>query len=437
MHEHFERSRALQHKLNELIPGGCHTYAKGEDQYPEPYPIVVDRGEGCHVWDVDGNEYIEYGMGLRSISLGHAYGPVVEAAYRASLRGNGFVRPSALEAEVAEHVVNLIGSAEMVKFAKNGSDVNNAAVKLSRAYTGRPLVAICRDHPFFSVDDWFMGTTAMDAGIPQAIKDLTVSFRYNDIASLDALFAQHPDQIACVILEPEKNDPPRDNFLLNVQQRCRSNGALFILDEMITGFRYHVRGAQEIFGLDPDLSTFGKAMSNGFALSALVGKREYMQLGDLYHPKEKVFLLSTTHAAESPGLAAALETMKIIERERVPEFLARQGERLASGVTRAAADLGLQDYFGVLGRPCNLIFFTRDAAKQPSQPFRTLFLQETMKRGLLMPSLVVSYSHSDRDIDRTIEGIGESLGVYRRALDEGVEKYLVGRPVKPAVRRYN
>jgi glutamate-1-semialdehyde 2,1-aminomutase len=198
-----------------------------------------------------------------------------------------------------------------------------------------------------------------------------------------------------------------------------------------------VRGAQEIFGLDPDLSTFGKAMSNGFALSALVGKREYMQLGDLYHPKEKVFLLSTTHAAESPGLAAALETMKIIERERVPEFLTRQGERLAAGVTRAAAELGLQDYFGVLGRPCNLIYFTRDAAKQPSQPLRTLFLQETMKRGLLMPSLVVSYSHSDRDIDRTIEGIGESLGVYRRALDEGVEKYLVGRPVKPAVRRYN
>lgn len=437
MHEHFERSRALQQKLNQLVPGGCHTYAKGEDQYPEPYPIVIDRGQGCHVWDVDGNEYIEYGMGLRAISLGHAYPAVCEAAYRQSLRGNGFVRPTAIEAEVAEHVVNLIGSAEMVKFGKNGSDVNNAAVKLSRAYTGRPLVAICRDHPFFSVDDWFIGTTAMDAGIPQAIKDLTVSFRYNDIGSLDQLFAKHPGQIACVILEPEKNDPPKDDFLLEVQRRCRANGALFVLDEMITGFRYHLRGAQELFGLDPDLSTFGKAMANGFALSALVGKREYMQLGDLYHPKEKVFLLSTTHAAEGPGLAAALETMKIIERERVPEFLHQQGTRLATGVTKVVGELGLQEHFGVLGRPCNLIYFTRDADKQPSQPFRTLFLQETMKRGLLMPSLVVSYSHSDQDIDRTVEAIGESLLVYRRALEEGVDKFLVGRPVKPAVRRYN
>jgi glutamate-1-semialdehyde 2,1-aminomutase len=277
----------------------------------------------------------------------------------------------------------------------------------------------------------------MDAGIPQAIKDLTVGFRYNDLDSVRALFTQFPDQVACLILEPEKTDPPRDGFLLEVQRLCREHGALFVLDEMITGFRYHLRGAQEIFGLDPDLSTFGKAMSNGFALSALVGKREYMQLGDLYHPKEKVFLLSTTHAAEGSGLAAALEAMRICERERVPEFLHRQGERLAAGVMRAVAEHQLHDYFGVLGRPCNLIYFTRDHEGKPSQPFRTLFLQETIRRGLLMPSLVVSYSHSDADIDRTVEGIAEALHVYRQALDEGIEKFLVGRPVKPAVRRYN
>lgn len=437
MHERFERSRAIQDKLSRLVPGGCHTYAKGQDQFPEPYPVVIDRGEGCHVWDVDGNEYIEYGMGLRSVSLGHAYRPVVEAAYRQALRGNGFVRPSALEAEVAEHLVGLIDSAEMVKFAKNGSDVNNAAVKLSRAVTGRPLVAICRDHPFFSVDDWFIGTTPMDAGIPQAIKDLIVTFRYNDVGSVEALFAQHPGQIACLMLEAEKTDAPRDGFLHEVQRLCREHGALFVLDEMITGFRYHLRGAQAVFGLDPDLSTFGKAMANGFALAALVGKREYMQRGDLFHPHEKVFLLSTTHAAEGPGLAAALETMRIVERERVPEFLHRQGERLAAGVTRAAAAHRLQDHFGVLGRPCNLVYYTRDQDGAASQPFRTLFLQETMKRGLLMPSLVVSYSHSDADVDRTVEAVAEALYVYRRALDEGIDKYLVGRPVKPAVRRYN
>jgi glutamate-1-semialdehyde 2,1-aminomutase len=437
MIERFEKSQAMQRRLNELIPGGCHTYAKGEDQFPEHMPIVVDRGDGCHTWDVDGNEYIEYGMGLRSVNLGHAYRPVVDAAHHAALRGNGFVRPTKLEAEVAEHLVNLIDSAEMVKFAKNGSDVNNAAVKLARAYTGRPLVAICRDHPFFSVDDWFIGTTPMNAGIPDEIKALTVSFSYNKIASVEALFAQHPNRIACLILEPEKNDPPRDNFLHEVQRVCRENGALFILDEMITGFRYHLKGAQALFGLDPDLSTFGKSIANGFALSALVGKREYMRLGDLYHDREKVFLLSTTHAAESPSLAAALETMRICERERVAEYLTHQGERLAAGVTKAAAAHRLQDHFGVLGRPCNLIYFTRNERGEPSQPFRTLFLQETIRRGLLMPSLVVSYSHRDADIDRTVEGIAEALHVYRRALDEGVEKYLIGRPVKPAVRKFN
>lgn len=437
MNTNFEKSIALQKKLNSLIPGGCHTYAKGEDQFPETSPVVIDRGSGCHVWDVDGNEYIEYGMGLRSIILGHGYKPVADAAYRQALLGNNFVRPTALEAEVAEHVVNLIDSAEMVKFAKNGSDANNAAVKLARAYTGRDLVAICADHPFFSVDDWFIGTTPMDAGIPQVIKDLTVKFRYNNIESVRDLFEKYPGKIACLILEPEKADAPVDNFLHEVQRLCRENGTLFVLDEMITGFRYHLGGAQKLFGLDPDLSTFGKAMGNGFAIAALVGKREYMRLGDLYHDKEKVFLLSTTHAAEGPGLAAALETMKICEREHVAEYLERQGERLREGITRAVDELNLQDYFGVLGRACNLVYFTRDQEKKPSQPFRTLFFQESMKRGLLMPSLIVSFSHSDRDIDQTVGSIAESLHVYRKALDEGIEKYLIGRPVKPAVRKYN
>ena len=437
MNTNFERSIALQKKLNSLVPGGSHTYAKGEDQFPENSPVIIDRGEGCHVWDVDGNEYIEYGMGLRSIILGHAYKPVVEAAYRQALRGNNFVRPAAIEAEVAEHVVNLIDSAEMVKFAKNGSDANDAAVKLARAYTGRDLVGVCADHPFFSVNDWFIGTSPMDAGIPKAIKDLTVKFRYNDIESVKALFAKYPGQIACLILEPEKTDPPANGFLHEAQRLCRENGTLFVLDELITGFRYHLRGAQNLFGLDPDLSSFGKAMGNGFAIAALVGKREYMQLGDLYHDKEKVFLLSTTHAAEGSGLAAALETMRICERENVAEYLEYQGERLRDGIMKAVEEHHLIEFFGVLGRACNLVYFTRDQDKKPSQPFRTLFFQETMKRGLLMPSLIVSFSHTDQDVDRTVESILESLYVYRRALDEGVEKYLVGRPVKPAIRKYN
>ena len=202
------------------------------------------RGKGCHVWDVDGNEYIEYGMGLRAVTLGHAYKPVNEAAYRQMQLGHNFIRPSPVEVECAEEFLSMIPGAEMVKFGKNGSDVTNAAVKLARAYTGRDLIAICGDHAFFSVDDWFIGTTAMSAGIPKAIQNLTVKFRYNDIKSVQALFDQYPNQIACVILEPEKDMPPVDKFLQKLKDLCEKHGAVFILDEMITGFRWHNGGGQ-------------------------------------------------------------------------------------------------------------------------------------------------------------------------------------------------
>jgi glutamate-1-semialdehyde 2,1-aminomutase len=433
----FERSNALRLKSHALIPGGCHTYAKGDDQYPEVAPGFIVNGKGCHVWDVDGNEFIEYGMGLRAVTLGHAYPPVVEAAYRQMLLGINFTRPMPIEIECAEQILGLISGAEMVKFAKNGSDANTAAVKLARAYTGRDLVAICSDHPFFSVDDWFIGSTPMAAGIPRAIREGTLKFHYNDLRSLEALFAQHPDQIACVLLEPETTEPPANRFLHEVQRLCHRNGAVFILDEMITGFRWHLGGAQRYHHIDPDLSTFGKAMGNGFSIAALVGKRELMERGGLSHNHDRVFLLSTTHGAEAHSLAAAIATMNIYKREHVVDYLHQQGERLTKGINAAVDELHLQEYFQLLGKSCNLIYATRDQEKNRSQPFRTLFLQETLKRGLLMPSLVVSFSHTDQDIDRTADAIGEALYVYRKALDEGVEKYLVGRSVKPVFRSSN
>ena len=433
----FEKSKALQQKSHALIPGGAHTYAKGDDQYPELAPGFLEKGKGSHVWDLDGNEFIEYGMGLRSVTLGHAYEPVVEAAYRQMQLGINFTRPSSIEVECAEKLLSFIDGADMVKFAKNGSDVTTAAIKLARAYTGRDLVAICEDHPFFSVDDWFIGTTEMSAGIPQAIKDLTVKFHYNDLESVKALFDQYPNQIACFIMEVERLEPPKDNFLLNVKELCHQNGTLLIFDEIITGFRWHLGGAQKLHNIVPDLSTFGKAMGNGFAISALVGKKEIMELGGLQHDKEKVFLLSTTFGAETHALAAALATMKIYESEPVIEHLYRQGDRLIAGIDQSVQEHHLEGYFGTICKPCNLLFFTRDNDHQPSQPMRTLFMQEIIKRGVIAPSLVVSYSHSDEDIDRTLEAFNEALYIYRKALDEGVDKYLVGRPVKPAVRKFN
>jgi glutamate-1-semialdehyde 2,1-aminomutase len=198
----FQNSDNLRAKFHSVVPGGAHTYAKGDDQFPETCAPFLVRGKGCHVWDVDGNEFIEYGMGLRAVTLGHACARVNQAAFRQMQLGNNFTRPATIELECAEELQRLIPSAEMVKFCKNGSDANNAAVKLARAHTGRDLVAICGDHPFFSVDDWFIGTTPMDSGIPQTIKNLTVKFRYNDPASLEDLFTMHQGRIACVILEP-------------------------------------------------------------------------------------------------------------------------------------------------------------------------------------------------------------------------------------------
>jgi glutamate-1-semialdehyde 2,1-aminomutase len=325
----------------------------------------------------------------------------------------------------------------MVKFTKDGSSATTAAVRLARAFTGRDLVAACADHPFFSYDDWFIGTTAIDAGIPEAVKQLTVTFRYNDLASVEALFEAYPGQIACVILEPEKSDPPRDDFLHRLQDLCRRNGTVFVLDETITGFRWHLGGAQDLYGLDPDLSIFGKAMANGFSLSALAGKRELMELGGLRHAGKRVFLLSTTHGAENPSLAAAIATIRIYKEQSVVESLHAKGDRLRAGVDAAAERLGIREYFHTVGRSSNLQFVTCDLSGKPSQPFRTLFLQEMIARGIISPTFVLSISHDDDVLDYTIEAAGEALVVYAKALEDGVDGYLRGPSVKSTYRPYN
>jgi glutamate-1-semialdehyde 2,1-aminomutase len=432
----FSKSHALQPKAHRLIPGGAHTYAKGDDQFPEHAPGFIVRGKGCHVWDLDGNEFIEYGMGLRAVTLGHAFDPVVEAAYKQMQLGVNFSRPAKIEVDLAETMLDVVDGAEMVKFAKNGSDVTTAAVKLARAYTGRDLVAICADQPFFSIDDWFIGTTEMNAGVPRAITEMTLKFRYNDLESLRLLFDQYPGKIACVLLEAEATTPPMAGYLNQVKELCEQRGAVLIFDEMITGFRWHLGGAQKFHGVVPHLSTFGKAMGNGFAIAALMGKREIMRLGGLDHDELRVFLLSTTHGAETHALAASLETIRIYREQSVVEYLWTKGERLRVGINHAISRHQIGEYFELAGRPCNLIYRTKDERGEPSQAFRTLFLQELIRAGILAPSFVVSFSHSDEDIDRTVDVVDQVLSVYARALEDGVEKYLVGRSVKPVNRTY-
>ena len=425
------RSTEATKRLHDVVPGGAHTYAKGDDQYPADLAPVISHGAGAHVWDVDGNSYIEYGSGLRSVSLGHAH-PAVTAAVRHELdRGSNFVRPSIVELAAAERFLTAVPTADMVKFAKNGSDVTTAAVRLARAATGRPLVAICGDQPFFSTDDWFIGTTPMDAGIP---RQSTVSFPYGDLAAVEALIARHDGQIACLILEA--GEPPA-GYLEGLRELATRHGVLLVFDEMITGLRWSPAGAQGLFGVTPDLSTFGKAIGNGFAVSALAGRREVMELGGLRDERERVFLLSTTHGAETHALAAMMAVFDTYEAEDITSRLHALGDRLAAGVREVAAAAGVGDHVLVRGRSSNLVFATLDADGKPSQEYRTLFLRQLITGGVIGPSFVVSSALSDADLDRTVEVVGAACAVYRQALDAGdPTPWLGGRPVKPVFRKF-
>jgi glutamate-1-semialdehyde 2,1-aminomutase len=424
----FTRSIEASKHLHDTVPGGAHTYAKGEDQYPEGMAPVISRGRGAHVWDVDGNEFIEYGSGLRAVSLGHAHPRVLEAVRAQLDLGSNFVRPSVLEVDAAAKFLATVPTAEMVKFAKNGSDVTTAAVRLARAATGRSVIALCADQPFFSTDDWFIGTTAMNAGIPA--QDV-VTFPYGDLAAVEQLFAAH--EVACLILEATA----QPEYLRGLRDLCTRHGVVLIFDEMITGFRWSEGGAQGLFGVVPDLSTFGKALGNGFAVSALAGRRDLMELGGLRDTRERVFLLSTTHGGETHALAAAMAVMDTYVEEGIAQRLHDIGARLAAGVRTVAADAGVGDHVVVRGRDSNLVFATLDQDGKPSQEFRTLFMRRLILGGVIGPSFVVSSALSETDVDRTVEAVADACLVYRDALDAGdPSPWLGGRPVKPVFRKY-
>ncbi len=429
---------ALQARAHRAIPGGAHTSAKGDDQFPRHSPAFIARGRGSRVWDTEGRQYIEYALGLRSTTIGHAWPSINAAAAAAMELGNNFNRPSPLEVECAERFLELIPNAEMVKFTKDGSTVMTSAVKLARAWTGRDMVALCRDSPFFSYDDWFIGTTAIASGTLPATVGATARFGYNDLGSLEDVFDRHDGRIACVAMEPARQTEPAPGFLAGVRALCDRHGALLIMDETVTGFRWHRHGAQHVYGIRPDLSCFGKAMANGFSLSALAGRRDVMELGGLRQTeRERVFLLSTTHGAESVALGAAIETMRLYRDEDVTDALEASGARLREGIGAHVRDLGLDAHLTLNGRGCALVYGTLDDEGVPSQALRSLLLQELLRHGVLAPSLMPAYAHTSEDLDHTIAAFGLALAVYRRALEDGVERYLVGPPSDVVYRRWN
>ena len=450
----------FQERLLKAIPGGAHTYSRGYDQYPTNAPQSLTHGKGPCVYDPEGRKFLDYGMALRAVNIGYAEEAVDMAAYEQIRKGNNLTRPSLIELEAAELMIELIDSVDMVKFTKNGSTAVSAAVKLARAYTGRALVARCTEHPFFSYDDWFIGSTPITRGIPQETIAQTKVFRYNDVASLEGLIEQYPGQFACVVMEPAALECPAlgldtsgccgqanctrnysggaGNYLQKVQRLCRRHGIVFILDEMITGFRWHIKGAQHLYQVTPDLCTFGKAMANGYSVACVAGKREIMELGSIeVAGRERVFLLSTTHGAEMCGLGAFVATMRFLQVHNVVQHLWSYGSQLISLMRQKADEYDLGKYFKAGGVACSPYYETLDSSGRGSLEFRTLFAQEMIRQGVLMPWISLSYRHGVAELIRTGQALDAAFRVYRKALNNGVDKYLQSPVIQPVFRKYN
>jgi glutamate-1-semialdehyde 2,1-aminomutase len=434
----YELGDELNERLHALIPGGSHTYSKGEDQFPARSPKVMARARGAYCFDVDGNRFVDWAMGNRVIVLGHGHPAVNDAVKRQIDLGLNFTRPGMLELELAEYLTDLWPVAEMVKFGKNGSDVTTAALKLARAATGRRYVACCTDHPFFSIHDWFIGTTPMRSGVPPEGAASTLGFPYNDLAAVRELFARYPGQIAALILEPVKNEEPEPGYLEGLRALTERDGCVLVFDEMISGVRFDLRGAHHRLGVKPDLATFGKAIGNGFSISVLAGRRELMELGGIRHDRERVFLLSQTHGSETVGLAACRATLAECQRLDVTSHIWSLGARLSAGVRAITAEEGVADHVRMIGYDCNpqLVCTRSDGAYWPE--LHTSFHEEVISRGVLIPWTSITLAHGETELMLTFDAVRAGARKVRRALEtDTVEASFEGSPVRPVFRRFN
>lgn len=390
-------------------------------------PNFLARANGPYAWDVDGNRYLDYIMGLGSVIIGHADPVVNKAAHDHIEEGISFSLPHPIEVKVAELLRELIPCAEMVRFGKNGSDVTSAAVRLARAYTRRDKVACCGYHGW---QDWYIGSTTRSLGVPESVKRLTLSFPYNDLEALYRLFQDHQDEIACVIMEPVTFTAPQPNYLESVQELCRRQGAVLVFDEIITGFRLAMGGAQEHFGVTPDLACFGKAMANGFPLSAIVGRAEIMRLF------EQVFF-SFTHGGEAVSLAACLTTINQLQIRRGIEHLWSTGGRIKDGTNEIITTLKLNELVSCVGLPPFTGISFRGGDESETILVRSLFQQEALKRGILtLGNQMLSLAHNEKIIDSTVNAYAQIFEILASAKSKGeLEARMEGSLIRPTFRR--
>ncbi len=425
----FDNSIKLLNRAKSVIPTGSQTYSKSYRYYCEGIaPAFLDYGKGSHVWDIDGNEFVDFVLALGPVILGYNH-PEVNAAIKEQLeKGISFPQPHPLEVELAEKLVEIIPCAQLVRFVKNGSDATAAAIRLARAYTERDMIVCCGYHGF---QDWFIGSTINNRGVPKTVCDLIKTFKYNNLDSLQSLFQQYSGQIAAVIMEPVALEPPHNNFLQKVKDLTGANGSILIFDEIITGFRLSLGGAQELYGVMPDMSAFGKGMANGMPLSVVAGRKEIMTLID-----EGVFI-STTFGGETLSLAAAIATISILEKKESYPYIWNLGERWLkevdslihkkelSSIVRTA---GLAPHSGVVFNDFNGIQGT---------DLLSLYQQEIIAQGILSIGINnYCLAHTSEDLERYILAVDKALDRIVLALENGdVDSFLKGGRIKPIFKR--
>jgi len=420
----IKKSDELYQKALNLIPCTTQTLAKGPQQNVKGVaPKYLVKGKGSHVWDADGNEYIDFNMGIGPLSLGYAYDKVDQAIKKQLEDGITFSLMHPLEVEVAELLNKIIPNAESIRYSKSGADITSAAVRVSRAFTKRNKVLCCGYHGWH---DWYISVTDRNAGIPAVIQDLTFTFNYNDIQSvIDSI----DDDTAAVILEPFVFEAPKDNFLQKLRDVCDKNGSLLIFDEMWTGFRIALGGAQEFFGVKADLACFSKAVANGMPIGILAGRKDVMSV------LEKDVFFFTTFGGEALSLAAVKATVTELKEKNVPAYLAKQGKKLKDGYNSIADELNMP-YTKCIGYECRSLI-TFDASAGNPLEMKSLVQQEMIKRGILWGGFHnMSFSHSDQDVEYTLKVYREVLPVLKKAVDEkNVKGYLKGEPVEPVFRK--
>jgi glutamate-1-semialdehyde 2,1-aminomutase len=424
MSNRYNNSEIFLERALQLIPLGSQTFSKSKTTLPYGVsPYFIDKGLGSKIWDLDGNEYIDFVSALCAITLGYQDKDVDNSVITQMKNGVTFSLPHSLETEVAQLIVDMVPSAEMVRFAKNGTDATSGAIRVARAYTGRDKVAVCGYHGW---QDWYIGTTSRDLGIPNSVKELTYKFEYNNIDSLKNILEQNPGEFSAVILEPMNLEYPCENFLENVKELTHIHGALLIFDETITGFRFSIGGAQELFDVLPDLSTFGKGLANGFPLSALTGKKEYMSI------VEDIFF-SGTFGGETLSLAAAKAVLTKLRNEPILDMINKQGSLIIDGVNKIINDLKVNDLISISGHPSWSFIKFHSTELFTSLEIKTLFIQEVFKRGIYtLGTHNVTYAHSLSDVNLLLECYAQVFLLISESIkDNTLLSKLECKPIEP------